>query len=120
MTSAAQASFQPQSQTSRRGGDLRLRMGDGRSRMAVVNRAWRLRPRIPSKIAAFTSAITAAGARGPQRGQALPLPCDQQLVRFSEAVMVKKPPSSGTARPIDATESVRNCRTAGTLVQSAA
>ena len=68
----------------------------------------------------MTSAITSAGGRLPQRGQALPLPCDQQLVRFSEPLMVKKPPSPGTARQMDSTADARYSRTSGTLVHKAA
>ena len=36
--------------------------------------------------------MTSAGFRSLQRGHFAPWPCDQQFVRFSDAVMVKKPP----------------------------
>ena len=64
--------------------------------------------------------MTSAGGRLPQRGQVLPLPCDQQFVRFSEPLMVKNPPSPGTARQMVSTAEDRYSRTSGTLVHSAA
>ena len=100
MTSPAQASAQPQSQASNR---------------CLSPVRW-----MPSAKAPFTSAMTSAAVRSRQRGQLFPAPCDQQFVGFSDAVMVKKPPSSGTARQMRSTDSVRNFRTAGWLVQSMA
>src|SRR2546423_8941216 len=44
---------------------------------------------MPSKMLEFTSAITSAADRLLQRGQFAPPPCDQQFVRFSDAVIVK-------------------------------
>src|SRR5258706_1684649 len=56
---------------------------------------------IPSKIVPFTSAITSAADRWLQRGQLAPAPCDQQFVRFSDAVIVKNASRSGTAWQIE-------------------
>src|SRR5436190_7532430 len=66
----------------------------------------------------FTSAITLVGPSLLHRGHFAPAPCDQQFVRFSEALMVKKPPSSGAAMQICATTSRIQRWTSGTLVQS--
>jgi hypothetical protein len=49
----------------------------------------------------------------------MPWPCDQQLVRFSDAVMVKNPPRSGSSRQRPAIASRNAARTAGALVQTA-
>src|ERR1019366_2224442 len=75
---------------------------------------------MPLKKVPLSCAITSAGGRLPQRGHALPLPCDQQVVSFSETVMVKKPPSPGTARQMDSTADARYLHTSGVLVQNAA
>src|SRR5262245_40594647 len=100
MASGAQESFQPQSQ--------------------AISRAGEPDSRMPSAMRRSTWAITSAAGRAPHRGHCLPVPCDQQLVRFSEAVIVKKPPRLGTARQMLATESFRNDWTWGLLVQRAA
>ena len=50
----------------------------------------------PASMVLFTSAIISAALLEPQRGQALCFPCEAQLVRFSDAVIVKTPPRPGT------------------------
>src|SRR6185503_4681006 len=97
IASGAQASFQPQSQTN--------------------NSAPVFASAIPRWISVLTSAITSAGCRLLQREHSAPRWCDQQFVRFSDAVIVKKPPSSGTARQMEATELVRYSCTSAWLVQ---
>src|SRR5437899_3011465 len=94
--SSAHASAQPQSQTMRRGVSR-----------SVVAPAADLLFLIPSRNNPFNSAMTSAGERLLQRGQFAPALCDQQLVRFSEALMVKSPPRSGTARQMVAIDSTR-------------
>src|SRR5213594_3490121 len=98
--SSAHAFSQPQSQTIREGQMSCLSrcrdFGTGETPVPLC---------IPSKNKLFTSAMTSPGERLPHRGQLAPLLCDQQLVRFSEAVMVKQPPRSGTARQMKASES---------------
>src|SRR5438309_1658998 len=128
---SAHSSFQPQSQTISVGDDVRLclfsdfgfRISDFKpsllTSVAAIELRWVARS-IPSQINVLTSAITSAGARLPQRGQLAPCPCDQQFVKFSEPVIVKKPARPGTVRQIEATESVRYFCTSGLLVQSAA
>src|SRR5438132_701403 len=91
IASSAQELLQPQSQTI-----SRVRLPDCT---------------IPSKILELTSAITSAADRFLQRGQFAPPPCDQQFVRFSDAVIVKNASRSGTARQMLATERVRYART---------
>src|SRR5512134_632114 len=97
MASCAQESSQPQSQA---------------MRAASV-----AADRIPSSRRRLTSGTTTAAPRFEHRGQEPPRWWDQQLVRFSEAVMVKNPPRSGTAFEMTAAESARYFCTAGTLVQ---
>ena len=70
----------------------------------------------PSAIAAFTSARTCAGLRFLHRGHPACWPCEGQLVRFSEAVMVNTPPSFGTLRKTCSSALESQFRTAGVLV----
>ena len=75
---------------------------------------------IPACTSAFTSAITASGARLEHCGQFAPLPWLQQFVRFSDAVIVKNPARLGAFSQMSATELAMYCWTAGVLVHSAA
>src|SRR6266852_4626975 len=92
----------------------------GQPQSHTINRAPLPDWRMPAWTRVFTSAITSALERRPQRGQLAPFPCDQQWVRFSEAVIVNSPARSGTARQRDATDPVRYSCTEGSLVHSAA
>src|SRR5262245_57329662 len=58
----------------------------GQPQSQAITRARALERRTPSKTARLTSATTSGPDRWPQRGQALPPECDQQLVRFSDMV----------------------------------
>src|SRR2546422_52951 len=87
ITSAAHSFDQPQSQTNKRARAPELA--------------------IPPNITVFTSAMTPAAVRLLQRGHFPPAPCDQQLVRFSDAVIVKNASRSGTAWQIERIASVR-------------
>ena len=66
----------------------------------AIKRADDRASRIPLAIDRLTSAMTSAGGRFPHRGHPPPDPWDQQLVRFSDPVIVKKPPSCGVALQI--------------------
>src|SRR5690242_3976540 len=68
----------------------------------------------------LTSARISAVDRSLHRGQASLWPCEAQLVRFSDAVMVKTPARSGTAVKTWASESPSHLRTTGDDVQRVA
>ena len=77
--------------------------------------------RAPSTNAFSTSATTAAGPLGAQRGQAVgcsTLDFDQQFVRFSDMVMQKMPPSSGTIVKRRAMAPFSAASTSGLLVHN--
>src|SRR5688500_7372669 len=99
MMSGTSASRQPQSQA------ITLAFGEA---------AW-----TAFSMVALTSAMIAAAVRSLQRGQASWLWCEAQLVKFSEAVMVKTPPRSGTCLKTWEREAASQFRTAGLLVQRA-
>src|ERR1043165_6084252 len=70
---------------------------------------------MPSWISTFACAYVCAACPA-QRGQLLPLPCDQQCVRFSEPLILKIPARSGTALQMYAIESTTYFFTSGVLM----
>src|SRR5687768_9111861 len=99
MASGAAASGQPQSQA------MTLALGAA---------AW-----TADSTVALTSARMAAAVRSLHRGQALWLLWEAQLVKFSEAVMVKTPARSGILVKTWEREAASHSRTRGWEVQRA-